>query len=303
MTKKIAVILVGRHTNSKFTYRRIMDEFNALSKYGIEVDFFGHYWTDDFRKFQDAKIIDLRNELGADSHKKLYEYYESRLWSKGSNPHPLITHNRIPIVNHYSDSYKSVLTELYKVIYGPGIHITIDPTLYIAYVAQALTISRGFQAYSDYCNTHGVEYDAVFKWRWDLLPEFQPSIEPFLRQGILTDTVHWNDYRVPTGPCDYHFCVNHSTSQTIVKHFFPAMLQIMNDYISTGNMPEEGLWFEKILDTVMQSMGLSNGVTKGMASAIYRRGADPNAKLPDLTKWEREHWHDYGNGWEHRNRL
>lgn len=303
MTKKIAVILVGRHTNSKYTYRRIINEFNALSNFGIEVDFFGHYWSDDFLKFQDAKIQAIRNELSANRHKNLYEYYESRLWHKGNNPHPLVNFNKIPILHHYSDSYRRVLDELRKVVYGPGIHITMDPTLYIAYIAQSLTISRGFQAYSDYCNQHGVEYDAVFKWRWDLLPEFHPWFAHFIDQGILPDTVHWNDYTHPNGPCDYHFCVNHSTSQIIVKHFFPTMLQKMNDYVSSGNIPAEGLWFEKVLDDTMASIQLYNGVTNGIHSAIYRKGADPDAKLRDLTAWEKSHWHDYGNGWETRNKL
>ena len=149
---RIAILLTGIDELFPKIKDKILSQFECE---GIEFDFFCHTWDE---------IIEEINPMSDD-----WSDISSKFVKKNI-PFPHKDHR---LKNHKTTSYQEIYDNYISM---DGIsHIIRQNRMvfFINYIAQSLSTYNAFNALEEYRIQNEVEYDMVFKWRWDLL--FDPN--------------------------------------------------------------------------------------------------------------------------------
>ena len=149
---RVAILLTGIDEVFPKIKNRLLDSFQCK---GIEFDFFGHTWEE--------KVAELNptNDKWSDISDKFV---------KKNIPFP---YNDDRIKNYKSSSYQEIYDKYISMDGISQIVIQNKMIFFMSYLSQSLSTYYAFKALEEYKTQNEIEYDMVFKWRWDLI--FDPN--------------------------------------------------------------------------------------------------------------------------------
>lgn len=304
MAKRIAILLCGRHKMFGICKDRIMSEFDKLSAHGIEYDVYAHVWNDDFDKISQkmlGKALHGVRDTLVTEEERVTEAKQYILDRIKPLKNPATVDKLLQDCVTTRSNYAEIVHQWAADLINPDLKLDAitDPMLYISYISQITSIQQALQL----AVSQGIHYDAIIKWRYDLIPhvnadKFAENISP------VDDIINFQafDPREFSKLCDYFFIVNHATAERLAEGLIDEFKLRMFESVKYQIAHPEYSVFENIMYRTMLGLKIKARSTPESAinSIICRPGANPNSSIEQLHYYNEHVWPNRGLPWELR---
>lgn len=275
-------MFVGRSDKFSFICDRLRTSFESS---GHKYYYFGHTWNDDFFPLnRDDDISELR--------KKIF------------NVDTRIIEECFPFDGFETSSYNFLLDKIEELDFK----LPRLKTMFLSYVAQFFSLYKASELTFDFANSHNIKYDAVIKWRYDLLSD---NIN--LSFDYVTDNVLYVDnLGSDVGINDQYFYGSSETMRQIcngcnkfIELFLDSLYYV---YLSGHELDtikklveqDKIMYCEKIFKNMCLSLIPDitfNSEPKNLLhTCLVKTGSDPSWSVEQLKDYVEHQWD--GMGWD-----
>lgn len=284
MKKNIAVLFVGRSNLFPKVSRRIKSAFDDTNH---NIFYFGHTWLDDFMPIdRNDSVDDLRGKLFS----KDVEIIKNSL-----NFHDLKT-----------SSYNEMLDLIEKVDYG----VPRLKTMFLSYVSQFYSLQHAINAAIKFAEINNIQYDAVIKWRYDLVVDnvkldFNDLHENMLYVDNFSSNIAINDqYFYGTYNTMKTLCNNPGVFLNIFLNAVYSVYKQNHDHSTIEKLVNEDKvmfserMFKEMCCHLINDIKFVNERRRLIYCCLIKDGADPTWSIPQLENFLSNNWE--GFGWDNR---
>lgn len=205
---KIALLFTGRSNNFNHAAAYLGKVFNHVFD---TVDIFAHDWDDDFRRMIDNKNLPNGTAPTVDF---MSNYLIPK---KNTNVFPLLQKCFDSNTIKYRSTSQKEMIELAAVKSNQQLdNNTVqvnDFLFYIMSIAQLASYNSALELWKDHVTETGERYDAVIRWRYDLLIPHISHTTKKLLCSVKDNDVMFPDVQVKNQMlCDYSWVMNHDTA-------------------------------------------------------------------------------------------
>ena len=315
---RIALLFTGRNQN----FGKVYNYFNQIfHNTGIEVDCFGHHWSDDFLRMihiddyeEELKAIHYHDKVArSDQYNKIKKYMLDRLVDQ-NNQHFINHWNKLNIgeTKILTSSSQLELIDMWDALIK-----RTDPTYpqslthYITLMAQFVSYKYALELFNDYTNSNPkIKYDLVIRWRWDLI--CHPFNGAFYEvPNVLKNNEFWiqDINHEQKMLCDYFWGMTHYTARTQGMKFYNDFKNIAEHrFITHGDTSKENGMYRATENMILQmhnqnkakltTLKNKNFVAPPLVSIIWRPGCplpffdrkNKTTNIDDITRIAKNIW-------------